>query len=156
MCIRDSFRPRPRLKELGVVWRASREDMAAVTFTGLNPFKLTGVRLTKNELGTGSYASVYELNYLGLKCAGKKIHEILLKQGGSDTYALTRFEEECRLLSRMRHPNIVQFLGVYFEKGMQVPILLRQWLESRYRHSKISLREPVAHTFVWGPLTHAH
>ena len=32
----------------------------------------------------------------------------------------------------------------------------RPWLESRYRHSKILLREPAAHMFVWGPLTHAH
>ena len=99
-----------------------------MAFSGLDPFKLTGIELTKNELGTGSYASVYELNYLGLKCAGKKLHESLLKQGGGTTYALRRFEEECRLLSQMRHPNIVQFLGVYFERGMQVPFLVMEFL----------------------------
>ena len=99
-----------------------------MAFSGLDPFKLTGIELTKNEVGTGSYASVYELNYLGLKCAGKKLHEPLLKQGGGTTYALRRFEEECRLLSQMRHPNIVQFLGVYFEQGMQVPILVMEFL----------------------------
>ena len=98
--------------------------------SGLDPFKLIGIERTKNELGTGSYASVYELNYLGLKCAGKKLHESLLKQGGGTTYALGRFEEECRLLSQMRHPNIVQFLGVYFEQGMQVPILVMEFLPS--------------------------
>ena len=37
-----------------------------MAFSGLDPFKLTGIERTKNELGTGSYASVYELNYLGL------------------------------------------------------------------------------------------
>ena len=99
-----------------------------MAFSGLDPFKLTGIELTKNELGTGSYASVYELNYLGLKCAGKKLHESLLKQGDGTTYALSRFEEECRLLSQVRHPNIVQFLGVYFEEGMQVPILVMDFL----------------------------
>ena len=102
--------------------------MAAVAFSGLNPFRLTGIQLTKHELDTGSCASVYELNHLGLKYAGKKIHELLLKQGGGATYALSRFEEECRLLSQMRHPNIVQFIGVYFEKGMQVPILVMEFL----------------------------
>ena len=104
------------------------ETMAS--FSALDPFKLSAIKLTTNKLGTGSYASVYEVNYLGLKCAGKKIHEVLLEleQSGEATYALTRFAEECRLLSRMRHPNIVQFLGVYFEKGMKVPVLIMEFL----------------------------
>ena len=39
-----------------------------------------------------------------------------------------RFEEECRLLAQMRHPNIVQFIGVYFEEGSRVPILVMEFL----------------------------
>ena len=97
-------------------------------FSRLDPFKLNGIQLTENELGVGSYATVYELDYLGLKCAGKKIHEVLIKQGGGATYALSRFEVECRLLSRLRHPNIVQFLGVYYEEKMKVPILVMEYL----------------------------
>lgn len=95
---------------------------------GLDSFKLTGIELTERELGTGSYASVFEVKYLGLKCAGKKIHELLLRQGGGVTYAVRRFDEECRLLSQLRHPNIVQFLGVYTERGMQAPILVMEFL----------------------------
>ena len=91
---------------------------------GLDSVKLTGIQITDHELGVGSYASVYEVNYLGLKCAGKKIHELLLRQGGRGI----RFEEECRLLSLLRHPNIVQFLGVYTERGMQAPILIMEFL----------------------------
>ena len=102
--------------------------MASVAFSGLDPFRLSGVTLTKNELGTGSYATVYELDYCGLKCAGKKIHDLLIKQAGGATYQLSRFAEECRLLSQVRHPNIVQFLGIYFEQGMQVPILVMEFL----------------------------
>ena len=89
--------------------------------------KLTRVRVTDRELGHGSYATVLELEYMGLKCAGKKIHEILLRQGEA-SYTLRRFEEECRLLSQVRHPNIVQFLGVYFQQGVQVPILVMEFL----------------------------
>ena len=99
-----------------------------MAFSGLDSFKLVGIQLTERELGAGSYASVYEMDYLGLKCAGKKIHALLLRQGGGATYALRRFEEECRLLSRLRHPNIVQFLGVYYERGMQIPILVMEFL----------------------------
>ena len=96
-------------------------------FTGFEPFKLTGVTVTDQELGNGSYATVLELEYMGLKCAGKKIHELLLRQGDT-SYTVRRFEEECRLLSQLRHPNIVQFLGVYFQQGMQVPILVMEFL----------------------------
>jgi serine/threonine protein kinase len=104
--------------------------MASRTFSGLDPFRLSGIALTKNELGTGSYATVYELDYYGLKCAGKKIHDLLIKQqaGRGDTYQLSRFAEECRLLSRVRHPNVVQFLGVHYEQGMKVPILVMEFL----------------------------
>ena len=93
------------------------------TFTGFDPYKLTGVKLTDRELGHGSYATVLELEYMGLKCAGKKIHEVLLRQGDT-SYTVGRFEEECRLLSQVRHPNIIQFLGVYFQQGVRAPILV--------------------------------
>ena len=96
-------------------------------FTGFEPYKLTEVQVTDQELGHGSYATVLELNYMGLKCAGKKIHELLLRQGDT-SYTVCRFEEECRLLSQIRHPNIVQFLGVYFQQGVQAPILVMEFL----------------------------
>ena len=97
------------------------------TFTGFDPYKLTGVRVTDKKLGHGSYATVLELEYMGLKCAGKKIHELLLEQGDT-SYTVRRFEEECHLLSQVHHPNIVQFLGVYFQQGVQAPILVMEFL----------------------------
>ena len=96
-------------------------------FSGFEPYKLAGIRVTDRELGHGSYATVLELEYMGLKCAGKKIHDILLKQGDR-TYSVRRFEAECRLLSQVRHPNIVQFLGVYFQQRVQAPILVMEFL----------------------------
>ena len=99
------------------------------TFTGFDPYKLSGVILTDRELGHGSFATVLELEYMGLKCAGKKIHEVLLRQGyAMARYTLQKFEEECRLLSQLRHPNIVQFLGVFFQQGVRVPILVMEFL----------------------------
>jgi serine/threonine protein kinase len=97
------------------------------TFTGFDPYKLTEIRVTDRELGHGSYATVLELEYMGLKCAGKKIHELLLRQGDT-SYTVRRFEEECRLLSHIRHPNIVQFLGVYFQQEVRAPILVMEFL----------------------------
>ena len=83
--------------------------------------------MTDRELGHGSYATVLQLDYMGLKCAGKKIHEVLLRQGDT-SYTVRRFEEECRLLSQVRHPNIVQFLGVHFQEGVPAPILVMEFL----------------------------
>ena len=89
-------------------------------------YRLNEVRVTEEEFGRGSYAVVLRLEYRGLKCAGKQLYPVLYEQGVGDT--VRRFEEECRLLARMRHPNIVQFIGVYFEEGSCVPILVMEFL----------------------------
>ena len=75
-------------------------------------------------LGSGAYNVVLELNFNGLKCAGKKIHNWLQK----DETILHRFVEECHCLSRVRHPNIVQFLGIYFQQGVRAPVLVMEFL----------------------------
>ena len=95
-------------------------------YVGFESYRLSGVRLTEEELGRGSYAVVLRLEYRGLKCAGKQLYPVLYEQGVGDT--VRRFEEECRLLAQMRHPNIVQFIGVYFEEGSRVPILVMEFL----------------------------
>ena len=96
-------------------------------FAKLEPHKLTKVKFTDHELGRGSYATVIELKYNGRKCAGKKLHDVLTKEG-ANTYTICRFEEECRLLSQIHHPNIVEFLGVYYQKHAEVPILVMEFL----------------------------
>ena len=95
---------------------------------GFESYRLNGVRLTEEEFGRGSYAVVLRLEYRGLKCAGKQLYPVLYEQGVGDT--VRRFEEECWLLAQMRHPNIVQFIGVYFEEGSRVPILVMEFLPS--------------------------
>ena len=75
----------------------------------LERYRLLNVQETGRELGRGSYAAVVEVDYKGLRCAGKKIYRVLYEQGVGDL--VRRFEEECRLLSQLRHPHIVQFLG---------------------------------------------
>lgn len=102
------------------------------SFTGFEPYRLYGVIVTERIIGHGSYATVLELEYMGLKCAGKKIHNVLLQQD-STTYITGRFEQECKLLAHIRHPNIVQFLGVFFQEGEEVPILVMEFLPSNLK-----------------------
>ena len=48
------------------------------------------------------------------------------------SYTVCRFEEECQLLSQVCHPNIVQFLGVYFQQKVQTPILVLEFLPTNF------------------------
>ncbi len=73
------------------------------------------------QQGSGSYGSVYSIQLYGIDCIAKRVHDILLGQGREEQVSLEakkpvyqKFRHECVLLSRMRHPNIVQFMGVHY------------------------------------------
>ena len=105
-------------------------------------FTLQKIKIVKEAgreklLGVGSSTSVLELDYNGLKCAGKRVHDWLLKDQSSleSKHVLRRFVEECFFLSQIRHPNIVHFLGFYFQPQVEVqvaqaPILVMEFLPS--------------------------
>ena len=78
-------------------------------------------------LGTGSYGGVCKAKCDGLLCAAKIIHPTLfdLRDPGTTSY-LRRFEEECRLLSLARHPNVVQYLATYRDPETHLPVLLME------------------------------
>lgn len=96
----------------------------------LQDLLLSDVEVSGRELGVGSYSSVLELRYKGLKCAGKKLHRNLYEQGlAIGPEILERFGVECELLSQLRHPRVVQFLGLHYEEGgMDVPILVMEFM----------------------------
>ena len=98
-----------------------------MAIASLDSYRLTGVHVTDRQLGVGATSVVLELEYMGHKCAGKKI---LLRSGDSDYHnAAGRFSKECHFLSRISHGNIVQFLGVYFqESDLTLPILVMEFL----------------------------
>ena len=81
-------------------------------------------------MGDGAFATVLEYVYRGLKCVGKNIHLLLFEHASPSQRAdmLRRFEEECELLSRLHHPNVVQFLGVHVEPDSLLPVLVMEYL----------------------------
>ena len=95
----------------------------------LQRFLITNARPTGRELGVGSYGSVEELEVGGVVCAGKKIHETLIEKGnfGAESIA-SRYVEECQLMSDLRHPHLVQFLGVCFLPNSSLPVLVMERL----------------------------
>ena len=60
-----------------------------------------------------------------MTAAAKTIHPIL--QGGLSK-AASEFVRECQLMSTLRHPNVVQFLGVTFFPGSRLPALVMERL----------------------------
>ncbi|XP_064407546.1 uncharacterized protein LOC135352311 [Halichondria panicea] len=83
-------------------------------------------------LGTGSYGSVQEVMINGEVYAAKKIHEVLLEtdeRGGVANLA-GNYHRECRLMARIRHPNITQFIGLCFVTGSRLPLLVMERLDS--------------------------
>ena len=69
---------------------------------------LDGVQFSEGSLGKGSYGSVCKAS---IPCAAKMIHKILTENPELRRNQ-ERFEQECRILSECRHPNIVQYLGL--------------------------------------------
>ncbi|XP_011407113.1 PREDICTED: dual specificity protein kinase shkE-like [Amphimedon queenslandica] len=64
------------------------------------------VTLTKEELGRGSYAVVKVGIFRGLRVAVKSLHTIIISD-----FNLALFSREMSIASRVRHPNLVQFIG---------------------------------------------
>lgn len=90
--------------------------------------KFTGERLSG---GTGSYGYVEIVLVAGTRCAAKLPHQIF------EQYALEwkkspldYFRAECTLMSKLRHPHIVQFLGLCYPERQQakLPALVMELL----------------------------
>ena len=91
-------------------------------------FKYTSIELLKTQhLGSGSYGGVYKAKCDGLLCAAKIVHPTLFDPNdpGSSSY-LSNFWKECQLLSRVRHPNVVQYLGVCYDPSTRLPVLFME------------------------------
>ena len=100
-------------------------------------FFLKGVTsLNRKELGRGAYGKVYAVKYCQTVCAAKEIHSILIEDVGETERRLTieSFLRECRQCSMLRHPNVIQFLGVYYPTGadgadrMRLPVMIMEMM----------------------------
>ena len=78
--------------------------------TPLEEFGYCATEIFPEEtLGVGSYGKVCKAKCGQLPCAAKVLHDTMF--GTNDPKFVEQFEQECRLLRMIKHPNIVQFLG---------------------------------------------
>ena len=89
----------------------------------LRPFVLSDLRLTGTRIGSGAYGSVEEVA-IPVGAAAKKMNDIFQDRSEVPEDEILRvssqFVRECQLMSTLRHPNVVQFLGVCFFPGSRL------------------------------------
>ena len=98
---------------------------------------LKEVKETDEEFGVGAYGRVFAVDYYGTVCAAKEVHSILIRGVGAEEFQRTKdnFLRECQQCAELRHPNIVQFLGVYYKPGSPLPILVMEKMDESLRSS---------------------
>ncbi|XP_065916757.1 probable serine/threonine-protein kinase DDB_G0271402 isoform X7 [Dysidea avara] len=98
---------------------------------------LYGVNPTGKEIGRGAYGRVFEVDYQGTLCAAKEVHALLLQYSQAEEFLkiTTDFLNECQIWSTIRHPCIVQFLGVYYSACDQyrLPIMVMEKMQCSLR-----------------------
>ena len=84
------------------------------------------------ELGRGAYGKVFRVKHLGLPCAAKEIHSLLLDGiSPAEKKAIKDgFIRECYHSSLIRHPNIIQFMGVYYAEQSDLPIMVMELMDT--------------------------
>ena len=104
---------------------------------------IENVLFTDAKLGSGSDATVFEVDWNGTVCAAKRLHEILLEDQsvGGVAKLISNFEAECLTWSKLRHPGVVQFLGVHMDRRSRLPVLVMEKMDTSLRtylenHSK--------------------
>ena len=87
----------------------------------LENYEIKDVQCIKDEVGSGSYGSISIVSVNGMPCIQKRLHNILVGLSGTEAvsqdqqkYISDKFYDECMLLWKMRHPNIVQFMGIHY------------------------------------------
>ena len=99
-------------------------------FSGLT---LVNVENLNKELGRGAYGRVFSVKYCGTVCAAKEIHSVLLpgasSAGEGSSWISDTFLHECYQCSVLRHPNLVQFLGIYYpSKSSGLPVMVMEMM----------------------------
>ena len=113
---------------------AARKPKPLPRRSHLDSLLLEGVRDTGIEVGKGATATIKELDFRGLKCVGKFLHRTLIEFARPEEKEalLERFKDECLLLSRLHHPCIVQFMGIFYEERPKsdLPVLVMEYLQT--------------------------
>ena len=108
--------------------KASR-DAKAKGLETIEKFTVKNAKRNGVLLGNGSFGSVEQFEVDGVICAGKKVHGHLVQRGNQGQELMVKkYYDECCLLSDLRHPHVIQFLGICWVPDSEYPVLLMELL----------------------------
>ena len=83
-----------------------------------------------HQIGRGAHGRILEAKWEGIVIAVKEIHSIFMNEVSDLEFQSFKrsFLRECEQSSRLRHPNIVRFFGIYHPPGARVPSLVMERL----------------------------
>ena len=88
--------------------------------------------LRDQNLGRGAYGIVFKARYRGSVCAAKEIHSILIDAAYSPAERRrlqNNFIRECDHCSKLNHPNIVHFIGIYHPLQQLFPVMIMELMD---------------------------
>jgi serine/threonine protein kinase len=120
-----------RQNQLFTIIQILQDETTKPTMAELD-FRFRQVTILKEDvIGQGAYGVVYKAKCDELICAAKYLHPtFFISHDPGSRHIARRFRKECDLLSRLKHPNIVQYLGTHEEDGLNTVILLMELLDS--------------------------
>ncbi|XP_019859495.1 PREDICTED: kelch domain-containing protein 4-like [Amphimedon queenslandica] len=83
------------------------------------------IRMTERILGRGGWGEVRVARFHGLQVAAKVLHEAIISE-----YNISLFSREMNIASKIRHPNLLQFIGATTEGN---PIILTELMPTSLR-----------------------
>jgi hypothetical protein len=94
--------------------RKSKYFYSSLNLNGLNYFiNFDEIKKDKIKIGQGGFGEIYLGNWQGKKVAIKKLTLINLRVGDNN---LSKFINEINIISSLRHPNIVLYMGASVDK----------------------------------------
>ena len=84
------------------------------------------ITMTQEVLGKGGWGEVRVAKFRGLRVAAKCLHDIILSD-----YNLKLFTREMEMAARIRHPNLLQFIGATREGS---PVILSELMPTSLRN----------------------
>ena len=109
--------------------------------------------LKKQVLGIGSYGKVCRAKCDDLECAAKILHQTLFDPTAHEhvppqrehRLPVERFEKECKYMSALKHPNIVQYLGLVRDHETGLKVLLMELMETSLTRFLESSTQPISY-----------
>ena len=83
------------------------------------------IEITEEVLGKGGWGEVKVAKFRGLRVAAKCLHEVILSP-----YNISVFTREMEIAARVRHPNLLQFIGA---TRVGTPIILSELMPTNLR-----------------------